>query len=171
MRRRILAVLTSATLVAVALSGPSSASTPLARVTGETYVLLGPSVFGVTVQQDPLAYAATKGTDGAVHGHWTYHYYEDGVETTFAGPITCLTVLGNRAWLGGPITTSSDPSQIGSGAWWQVADNGSGTHPVTPDRTTFVGIGTLAQTQTYCDTAPEPHFIFDVQRGGIQVQP
>ena len=55
------------------------------------------------------------------------------------------------------------------GAWWQVADNGVGRHPVVPDRTTFAGIGTLAQTQAYCDTAPAPHFIFDVQLGGVQV--
>ena len=56
-----------------------------------------------------------------------------------------------------------------SDAWWQIADNGTGTHPVIPDRTTFAGIGTLAQTQTYCDTAPEPRFIFDVQQGGVRV--
>jgi hypothetical protein len=104
-----------------------------------------------------------------VRGHWSYHYYEAGVETTFSGPISCLTVHGDRAWVGGPITQSSDPTQIGSGGWWQIADNGTGPHPVIPDRTTFVGIGTLEQTQAYCDTAPEPRFIFDVQQGGVQV--
>jgi hypothetical protein len=141
----------------------------VARAVGHTYVLLGPSVFGVTVQQDPLAYIATRRADGSVSGRWSYHYFEAGVETTFQGAVTCLTVRGNRAWIGGPITASSDPTQVGSGAWWQVADNGSGRHPVVPDRTTFVGIGSLGQTQTYCDTAPEPHFIFDVQEGFVRV--
>lgn len=140
-----------------------------AQVDGHTYVLLGPSVFGVTVQQDPLSYEATKRTDGTVRGHWSYHYYEAGVLTTFSGPITCVTVRGNRAWIGGPISRSSDLSQVGSGAWWQVADNGAGRHPVVPDRTTFVGIGTLAQTQAYCEATPEPRFIFDVQQGGVRV--
>jgi hypothetical protein len=139
------------------------------RVQGSTYVLLGPSVFGVTVQQDPLAYQATRRADGTVRGHWSYHYFEAGQETTFSGPVTCLAVQGNRAWIGGPIAASSDPTQIGMGAWWQVADNGAGRHPVVPDQTTFAGIGTLAQTQAYCDTAPAPHFIFDVQLGGVQV--
>ena len=82
---------------------------------------------------------------------------------------THLTVRGNRAWIGGPITVSSDPTQVGMGAWWQVADNGSGRHPVVPDQTTFAGIGTLAQTQAYCDNAAAPHFIFDVQLGGVRV--
>jgi hypothetical protein len=170
MRTRILAVLTSAALAAaVSAAGPSDARAPVARVHGGTHVIVGPSVFGVTVQQDPLVYTASKGANGRVHGHWRYRYYEGGVETTFAGTVTCLTVQGNRAWIGGPITASSDPTQIGSGAWWQVADNGTGAHPVVPDRTTFAGFGTLDQTQAYCDTAPEPHFIFDVQRGGLTV--
>jgi hypothetical protein len=175
MRKRVLAVLTTAALAAsaavatVAEAGPSAASPLVDRVTGHTYVLLGPSVFGDTVQQSPLAYAASKRANGDVSGHWRYDYYEAGVETTFSGSVTCLAVQGNRAWVGGPITASSDPTQVGSGAWWQVADNGTGAHPVVPDRTTFVGIGTLDQTQTYCDTAPDPHFIFDVQRGGLKV--
>ena len=170
MPKRILAVLTAATLAAAAATGPSAASAPRVRVSGATHVIVGPSVFGVTVQQDPLVYSASRDANGAVHGHWSYHYYEAGVETTFAGPITCLTVRGNRAWIGGPITKSSDPTQIGSGAWWQVADNGHGSHPVVPDHTTFAGIGSLSQTQTYCDTTPEPHFIFDVQSGGLSVE-
>jgi len=164
------AILFSAVLpTTAAAAAPAATDRVTARVDGHTYVLLGPSVFGVTVQQDPLAYGAVKLSDGTVRGHWSYHYYEAGVETTFSGPISCLTVHGDRAWVGGPITQSSDPTQIGSGGWWQIADNGTGPHPVIPDRTTFVGIGTLEQTQAYCDTAPEPRFIFDVQQGGVRV--
>ncbi len=140
------------------------------RVEGDTYVLLGPSVFGVTVQQDPLAYRATRLADGTVRGHWRYDYWEAGQETTFSGPVTCLSVSGNRAWIGGPVTESSDPAQVGMGAWWQVADNGTGRHPVVPDRTTFAGIGTIAQTLAYCADEPAPHFIFDVQLGGVRVE-
>ncbi len=142
----------------------------LGRVDGDTYVLLGPGVFGVTVQQDPLAYEAAKLSDGTVSGHWRYDYWQAGQETTFSGPVTCLSISGNRAWVGGPITKSSDPTQVGMGAWWQVADNGTGRHPVIPDRTTFVGIGTMAQTLSYCANEPAPHFIFDVQLGGVQVE-
>jgi hypothetical protein len=141
-----------------------------AQVDGSTYVLLGPSVFGVTVQQDPLAYHAVKLADGTVRGWWRYDLWQAGQETTFSGPVTCLSVSGNRAWAGGPITASSDPTQVGMGAWWQVADNGNGRHAVTPDRTTFAGIGTMAQTIAYCNDQPAPHFIFDVQLGGVSVE-
>lgn len=141
-----------------------------AQVDGSTYVLVGPGVFGVTVQQDPLAYHAVKLADGTVRGWWRYHLWQAGQETTFSGPVTCLSVSGNRAWAGGPVTASSDPAQVGMGAWWQVADNGAGRHPVIPDRTTFAGIGTMAQTIAYCNDQPAPHHIFDVQLGGVTVE-
>jgi len=151
-------------------AGPAGHGTAVAaRVDGRTYVLLGPAVFGVTAQQDPLAYRAIKLIDGTVHGRWRYDYWQAGQETTFSGPVTCLSVSGNRAWVGGPITASSDPAQVGMGAWWQVADNGTGRHPVIPDQTTFAGIGTMAQTIAYCNDQPAPHFIFDVQLGGVSV--
>jgi hypothetical protein len=161
--------LTATASAQAAAHGRADGSPVAGQVEGRTSVLLGPSVFGVTVQQDPLAYQATRQADGKVRGHWRYRYFEAGQETTYSGPVTCLTVRGNRAWIGGPITASSDPTQVGMGAWWQVADNGSGRHPVVPDQTTFAGIGTLAQTQAYCDNAPAPHFIFDVQLGGVRV--
>ena len=175
-RRATTTLICATLLVSVsAVSGAADAAAPrhhhhvVSRVDGHTYVLLGPSVFGVTVQQDPLEYTAEGRDDGSVRGRWRYDYFEAGVETTFSGSVTCLTVRGNRAWIGGPITASSDPSMIGQGAWWQVADNGTGRHPVVPDRTTFAGIGTIAQTQAYCADAPEPHFIFDVQQGSVRV--
>jgi hypothetical protein len=151
-------------------SGALAAPRISAAVDGSTHVLLGPATFGVTVQQDPLTYDAVRFADGSVRGRWHYDYYEAGVLTTYSGRVTCLAVKGNRAWVGGPIEHSSDPTAVGLGAWWQVADLGSGRHPVVPDRTTFAGIGTLGATQQYCDGTPDPHFIFDVQSGGVEVR-
>src|SRR5260370_23880162 len=114
---------TGAASAATAVSRDGGHSQVVARVAGHTYVLLGPSVFGVTVQQDPLAYHAASLADGTVRGHWRYDLWQAGQETTFSGPVTCLSVNGNRAWIGGVIAESSDPNQAGMGAWWQVADN------------------------------------------------
>ena len=175
-RLRWAAALCGAAIMAVAGAASAAAapaahgSSVAAQVDGQTYVLLGPSVFGVTVQQDPLTYHAVRLADGTVHGRWRYDYWESGQQTTFSGPVTCMSVNGNRAWVGGPVTASSDPAQVGMGAWWQVADNGTGRHPVVPDQTTFVGFGTMDQTIAYCDGEPAPHFIFDVQLGGVRVQ-
>jgi hypothetical protein len=161
---------TGAASAATRSARPASDPTVVAQVDGDTYVLLGPSVFGATVQQDPLAYSAFELADGTVHGRWRYYLWQAGQETTYSGAVTCMSVSGSHAWLGGPITESSDPSAVGTGAWWQVADNGTGRHPVTPDQTTFVGMGTMAQTLAYCASQPAPHFIFDVQLGGVRVE-
>jgi len=176
-RLRWAAVLCAAAIMALtgvasaaAAPGTQHVGVVAAQVYGRTYVLLGPSVFGVTVQQDPFTYHVVKLADGTVQGRWRYDYWESGQQTTFSGPVTCMSVSGNRAWIGGPVTASSDPTQVGMGAWWQVADNGTGRHPVVPDQTTFVGFGTMAQTIAYCDGEPAPHFIFDVQLGGVRVQ-
>ena len=164
------AAMPTATASAESLNRSVSDSPVVASVAGSTHVLLGPATFGVTVQQDPLAYDAVRLADGRVGGHWRYDYYEAGVHLRFSGRVTCLAEHGNRAWVGGPIDATTDPTSVGLGAWWQVADLGSGRHPVVPDRTTFVGIGTLEATQAYCDTTPDPHFIFDVQSGGLVVK-
>jgi hypothetical protein len=162
-------VVPAAATAAAPGAGARHGAAAVAQVYGRTYVLLGPSVFGVTVQQDPLSYHAVVLADGSVHGRWRYDYWQSGQQTTFSGPVTCMSVSGNRAWIGGPVTASSDPTQVGMGAWWQVADNGTGRHPVVPDQTTFVGFGNMAQTLAYCAGEPAPHFIFDVQLGGVQV--
>jgi hypothetical protein len=63
--------------VASAAAAPPRLGDPVAaQVDGQTYVLLGPSVFGVTVQQDPLAYHVIKLADGTVRGWWRYDYWE-----------------------------------------------------------------------------------------------
>ena len=166
----IMALAGVAPAAATSAAGAHHGSPVVARVYGRTYVLLGPSVFGVTVQQDPLSYHAVVRADGTVQGRWRYDYWQSGQQTTFSGPVTCMSVSGNRAWIGGPVTASSDPAQVGQGAWWQVADNGTGRHPVVPDQTTFAGFGSMAQTIAYCAGEPAPKHIFDVQLGGVRVQ-
>jgi hypothetical protein len=83
-----------------------------------------------------------------------------------------MSVSASRAWIGGPITDSGDPTQLGRGAGWQMAGNGTGLRPVIPDRTTFVGSGTMSKTIACCndEPAPAPHSIFDVQLGGRSVR-
>jgi hypothetical protein len=65
-------------------------------------------------------------------------------------------VIGNDAWIGGVIRSSNDPSGDGAGA--------------PPDVTTFHGIGSLAQTQAFCDNHPAYRFPFTIDGGNIQVR-
>ena len=68
-----------------------------------------------------------------------------------------MSVSASRAGIGGPITDSGDPTQLGRGVGWQMAGNGTGPRPVIPDRTTFVGSGTMSKTIACCNDEPAPH--------------
>src|SRR5713101_9543800 len=95
LRRMTAAIAAAAIMTGGALTAPASAqaaapghrggSAVTGQVEGCTYVLLGPSVFGVTVQQDPLAYQATKRADGPVRGPWRNDPWQAGPEPPYSG--------------------------------------------------------------------------------------
>jgi hypothetical protein len=78
-------------------------------------------------------------------------------------------VIGNDAWIGATIEHASDPSYNGLGAWWHVTDNGEGAN-ASPDITTFMGIGTLAETQAFCAAHSAYRHPFPIDRGNIRVR-
>jgi hypothetical protein len=129
-------------------------------------------VFGLqTLELKSFTFEAKLGTDGSVTGHYDYRDVEDGVPFDASGPVTCLVVHGNHAWLGGTITASNDPTYVGQYSWFQVLDNGEGANAPS-DITTLLGASDVPGTaQAYCDAAPNPRFPWPVQDGNIQVRP
>ena len=87
--------------------------------------------------------------------------------------VLCLTVVGNRAWIGGLIRNSSIPGNIGRETAFRVEDNGNGASG-DPDRmTTTTGNPRPAgsgHAQFWCDENPENRFNFEVVNGNIQVK-
>ena len=69
----------------------------------------------------------------------------DSTDTTFRaagfsveGPVTCLSIRGNEAWIGGTVARiespdAEDQSLVGVDMWWRVQDNGQGAGDA-PDR-------------------------------------
>src|ERR1041385_8002808 len=98
-------------------------------------------VFGLqTLELQAFGFEARVNPNGTVSGWYTYRELDDDVPFTASGPITCLTVIGNDAWIGGAIDASNDPTVVGSGSWWHVTDNGQGAN-AQRDITTFLGVG------------------------------
>ena len=79
-----------------------------------------------------------------------------------------MSVSANRAWIGGPITDSGDPTQLGMGAGWQMAGHGTGPRPVISGRATFVGSGTMSKTIACCNDEPAPSFHLRRPAGRLQ---
>jgi hypothetical protein len=132
--------------------------------------LIAHDVFGLnTLVLQHFGFDANLNSDGTAGGWFDYRDVEDGAPFTAGGPVTCLTVIDHDAWIGGTITKSNDPTVVGLGGWWHVTDNGAGVGS-PPDITTFLGVGSLAQTATFCADHPAYRFPFEIQGGDIQVR-
>ena len=79
-----------------------------------------------------------------------------------------MSVSASRAWTGGPDHRLRRPDAAGQdGRWPATAPDLDRSFP---DRTTFVGSGTMSKAIACCNDEPGPSFIFDVQLGGHSVK-
>jgi hypothetical protein len=161
--KRILAL---TALIVLALGGTATARGGSA--TGGSW-LVAHDVFGLqTLELQHFGFDARALPDGGADGWFDYRDIEDGAPFDAGGAVTCLTTLGDDAWIGGVIRRSNDPSVMGLGGWWHVTDNGQGAGD-PPDITTFLGVGSLEATQAFCEQHPAYRFPFRIQGGNIQV--
>ena len=97
--------------------------------------------------------------NGNTHGF--YHYDFRAAGFSVQGPITCITVAGKQAWVGGKVARidSPDPedqSLVGADMWWRSIDSGFGAHG-TPDSTTGLGFafpGGTITAESWCRDQP-----------------
>jgi hypothetical protein len=168
MRGRKIAAAFAASAALLVLPAVGSAGHGAGSATGGSQLTVH-NVFGLqTLELQAFGFNARANADGTASGWYTYRELDDGVPFVARGPVTCLTVIGNDAWIGGVIEASSDSTVVGEGSWWHVTDNGQGAN-TNPDVTTFLGIGSLADTQAFCDNHPAYKHPFAIDRGNIQV--
>ena len=168
--RRSKSLASSFVAAALLLTAPGavSAGGGIPSATGGAHLTVH-DVFGLqTLELRAFGFNARVREDGTTDGWYTYREVDDGVPFDARGPVTCLTVIGNDAWIGGTIDASSDPTVVGSGSWWHVTDNGEGAKAL-PDITTFLGIGTAAETRAFCAGRPAYRHPFAIDGGNIQV--
>jgi hypothetical protein len=162
--KRILAL----TTFAVLLFGTTAAAAGGGSATGGSH-LVAHDVFGLqTLELQHFGFNARPLAGGGADGRFDYRDVEDGTPFDAKGRVTCLTVIGRDAWIGGVIERSNDSTLEGLGGWWHVTDNGEGSQ-AAPDVTSFLGVGSLAATQAFCDAHAPYRFPFDIQGGNIQV--
>ena len=71
-----------------------------------------------------IAFTAHIDAAGVVKGQAQFQLRSQGLRLHVV--VDCLSVLGNEAWIGGIVLTSSDPTLIGTRVTWRVQDNGEG---------------------------------------------
>ncbi|HYP21157.1 MAG TPA: hypothetical protein VEY08_13880 [Chloroflexia bacterium] len=176
-RRLTHSVCALAILASLALAGHGSGGVAQAGDGGVIESMTGSGHFtGSNGEFVSFAHNAVKQADGSVTGHYVINLRS--LDAVFKGPITCLQVVGNRAWVGGiaESVTSSNPNLAafeGQEMWFQVADNGEGAND-PPDMTTSIGLtpvgGPPGQAAAYCANMPPPRTFLVVEKGNIQVR-
>jgi hypothetical protein len=138
-------------------------------VSGSAHILIEAPVVGRRL----MTVNAVKRADGSVSGRWRTEQQADG-GNTFEGTVTCFTIIGNDAWLGGELTTlNGQPPAQRHAALFRLMDNGSG-NDAPPDQSSTVGlINNPDYSLAYCDSTPDlPELpLQEVVQGNIQIRP
>jgi len=111
---------------------------------------------------------ATKRTDGTVKGSFQLNNHGEALPAV-RGPVVCLSVAGNQAWLGTVIEKTDDPGGVVGGELaFRVVDNGEGNN-AAPDEISF-GYAAPGGAQAFCDEAPAnwPP-VYPIDAGNIRV--
>ena len=109
MRRSILITLVAAALLAVGGATAGTASSDGKVVVGSAsgwYGFTGTAA-GSFFDVRPFWFRVKAYDDGTADGKFSYRQVRDGVELTVEGSLTCATIRGNQAWVGGVIEASS----------------------------------------------------------------
>lgn len=164
------AIVASVILALVLAAAPAQANAVVASASGNSQFKIR-DMFGFElIDVRVFAFTVRKYADGSVQGHYEHRSFDDGEKFYVRGPLTCLNVIGDRAWVGGLIADSSAPVLEGLEMWFQVQDNGEGAQ-AAPDWSTLVGASPVeGSAQEYCDDAPPVNFPFDIEHGNIQVK-
>lgn len=169
-----------ATFCAALLIGCESASEPELAAPGLSSGM-GPivnSVSGIAsntrgTSWRGFSFIAWEYEDGTVQGQFQWHYA--GSPNHGAGTVTCMTIEGNQAWIGGIITYHARyPEYVGLEGGFRVVDSGAGADAeaglisyVVP--LPYPDIPDVPDAQTYCNDRTEFPDLEEVESGDIQV--
>ena len=155
------------------------AGPPSLRIGGVTASVAGDAhhtrtVAGVTALTS-FTFTARQKADGRTSGKYRYNFRAAGFSVE--GPVTCLSIRGNEAWIGGTVARIDSPapedqSLVGVDMWWRVQDNGQGPRD-PPDRSTGVGFafaGSTITAESWCRDQPALLIIRDVESHGFKIK-
>ena len=116
-----------------------------------------------------FAFSATKQADGSVSGEYQI-ISRAGGGVIFHVDVTCMSVVGNQAWVAGIITRADDPViRVGSVSYFRAIDNGEGGGP--PDQVTPARINDPAgEDIRFCTERPTGLPLRTVEHGNVQVR-
>jgi hypothetical protein len=119
-----------------------------------------------------FSFSARRYADGSVKGEWVRIRRSSGnAEAKSHGKVSCFTIVGNQAWLGGYATTGLFTTPPDNEVVWRVVDNGEGRNS-PPDQISLQFVSSPAGFgDEYCVTTPTVPSLNIVEAGNIQIRP
>jgi hypothetical protein len=125
---RKLLTLTGLAAVVLGVMAANTGAASLTTVASGSFTILGPEVGAPNGINRTFSFSAKEASDGTVTGQMALRTFSANLAH---GTITCMTVEGNQAILGGTYTRfSQDPTQVGNTFAFAIQSN--------PDMATFV---------------------------------
>lgn len=173
-------ILAAATLLAAAAcdqppTAPTSdelrAAAPAAVLNGapDRRSATGSAHFLTGGEHRTVAFTAIRDADGSVHGQFQMNIH--ALDVFWHTEVECLTIVGNRAFIGGTVTSSSDARvRVGTKSYFWVEDHGQGAD-APPDRVSLVSPNEDQQgLDDFCNLVQNLLPGRDVLRGNVQIR-
>ena len=113
-----------------------------------------------------LNFSAVQRADGTVSG--SYYYQSVVNHVSIHVDVTCLTVVDNRAWVGGVISRSSIPALVGTVSYFYATDNGEGVE-ATDEVSLVRAADQPGENLRFCEELPTLLPNREVLRGNVNV--
>lgn len=116
-----------------------------------------------------LTFNADKRADGTVTG--TAHIDRKDLDAAWDVDVTCMSVVGNRAWIAGIVRNARGAiPRDGTVSYFYVTDNGEGADSVL-DRASAIRINDVAgQDRAFCTDRPVVLPDSEIAHGNVQVR-
>jgi hypothetical protein len=143
--------------------------TPSLSVEGRPVVVSGSGHIEVGDGLRNFTFHAVQHPDGSVSG--SYAIYRTDLGTGFTVDVSCLSVVGNGAWVGGHIATSTQPGVVvGTVSYFYAFDNGEGGN-APPDIVSIARINDPpGRDVEFCTNRPQLLPPRVVEMGNVQIR-
>jgi len=117
-----------------------------------------------------ISFHAKLDEDGSAKGNWHHQFRARPGGGRIVAQVTCLSVVGNQAWMAGYSTQAENPNNVGKWFGLHVIDNGEGAGVVDEmSRTLWFGPDEQ-RAMDLCELMPTDHEIWPIIAGNVQVR-